>query len=155
MRALVRRRKVSRNLSCSSFDSENKLDVIIRTDVHCSWGHTVKLCAPTLQLSYPIQTAMTSGSSVTLGIPSSIGHYQNERGAGSESIPQWRLGSFGGTGFERGQAKMPRQYNCCVAGCTNSHNCSVAAFLLCICTCLVPPNDPKCLCVRDCDPVFW
>ena len=24
------------------------------------------------------------------------------------------------------QAKMPRQYNCCVPGCTNSHNCSAA-----------------------------
>ena len=37
----------------------------------------------------------------------SIGHYQNERKAGSESIPQRRLGSFGGAGFERGQEKMP------------------------------------------------
>ena len=28
------------------------------------------------------------------------------------------------------KVKMPRQYNCCVPGCTNSHNCCDAAFLL-------------------------
>ena len=43
---------------------------------------------------------------------------------------------------------MPREYNCCVPGCTNSHNCTGAAFLL------VPPNDPKCLCVADSDPTI-
>ena len=60
----------------------------------------------------------------------SLVHHQNEKAAGSESIPQWHLGSFGRTRFERGQAEMPRQCNCCVPGCTNSHNCSNAAFLL-------------------------
>ena len=46
--------------------------------------------------------------------------------------------------IERGQAKLPRQYNCCVPGCTNSHSCRGAAFLLGIFTCPVPPNDPEC-----------
>ena len=63
-----------------------------------------------------------------------MGHYQTERGAGSEPIPQWRMGSFRGTNFERGQqAKMLQQCNCCGPGCTNSHNRSGAAFLLGIC----------------------
>ena len=43
-----------------------------------------------------------------------IGHYQSESEAGCESIPQWCLGSFGGTGFERGQANIPRQCNIAV-----------------------------------------
>ena len=40
---------------------------------------------------------------------------------------------------------MPRQYDCCVTGCTNSHNCSVVALLLGIFTALVPSNDSNCL----------
>ena len=58
----------------------------------------------------------------------------------------------------RKPAKMPWQYNCCVPGCTNSHNCRGAAFLLGIFACLVSPNDPKCLCVDHSDPgshSFW
>ena len=51
-----------------------------------------------------------------------LGYYQNEREAGSESIPQWRLGSFGGTGFERRQAKGAGQYHCCALGYTSDHN---------------------------------
>ena len=38
------------------------------------------------------------------------------------------------------------EYNCCVPGCTNNHNCSGAAFLLGVFACPVPPNDPKGLC---------
>ena len=38
---------------------------------------------------------------------------------------------------------MLRHYNCCVPGCTNSHNWSGAPFLLCIVTCLVPPNESQ------------
>ena len=34
-----------------------------------------------------------------------ISHYQNEREAGSESIPQGPLGLIEGTVYERGQAK--------------------------------------------------
>ena len=62
-------------------------------------------------------------------LTSCIDHYQNEREAGSESLPQLRLG---GTGFNRSikHEKMPRQYNWCVPGCANSHNCSGAAYLL-------------------------
>ena len=52
------------------------------------------------------------------------------------------------------QAKMLRQYNCCVPGCTNSLPCSAAVVLLGIFACPVPPNDPKCLCVADSDPRF-
>ena len=74
-------------------------------------------------------------------------------GSWGESIPPWRLGSFRGTGFERGQAKMQRQYNCRLPGCTNSHNGSGAACLLGISACPVPPNDPKCLCVADSNQV--
>ena len=55
--------------------------------------------------------------------------------------------------------KSQRQlYNCCVPGCTNSHNRSGAAFLRRIFAYPVPPNDPKCLCVADSDPgshSFW
>ena len=54
-------------------------------------------------------------------------------------------------------AKIPQQYNCCVPGSTNSHKCSRAAFWH-FCACPVPPNDPKCLCGTDFDPVshsFW
>ena len=35
-------------------------------------------------------------------------HYQNEREAGSESLPQCRLGSFGGAGFN--QASKQEKY---------------------------------------------
>ena len=71
-------------------------------------------------------------------------HYRNgawDRLEGQDSINQ-----------SINQAKMSSQYNCCVPGCTNSHNCSGVAFLLGICACPVPPNDPKCLCVADSDP---
>ena len=60
---------------------------------------------------------------------------KTSRRAGSKSIPQGRLGSFEGTWIEWWQAKMPGQDNCCVPGCTNSHNCSGAAFLFSIVTC--------------------
>ena len=46
----------------------------------------------------------------------------------------------------------------CLAAQTTHNNCSGAAFFLGIFTCLVPPNDPKCLCFPDSDPVshsFW
>ena len=59
-----------------------------------------------------------------------ISHCQNGRESGSESIPQWCMGLFGGTGFERGQAKRPRQYNCCAPGSTNRYTCSGLAMLL-------------------------
>ena len=60
----------------------------------------------------------------------------------------WRWDSIN----QSSKKKMPRQYNCCAPGCTNSHNCSVAAFLLAIFACPVSPNDPKRLCVADPDP---
>ena len=58
------------------------------------------------------------------------------------------------------RAKMPHRYNFCVPGCTNSHNCSDAAFLLVPAWILslvffpwpVPRNDPKCLRGTDSDP---
>ena len=77
-------------------------------------------------------------------------HYRNgarDRFEGQDSINQ-----------SINQAKMPRKYNCCVPGCTNSHNCNGAALLLGISVCPVPPNDPKCLFVADSDPgsySFW
>ena len=46
---------------------------------------------------YPVSTACQLSAN---------GRHQNEREAGSESIPQRCLGSFGGTEFEGGQAKM-------------------------------------------------
>ena len=54
---------------------------------------------------------------------------KNEQEVGSKSIPQRRLGTFGEPRFERGQAKMPHQHNCCVSRCTNSHKWSDAAIL--------------------------
>ena len=74
-----------------------------------------------------------------------IGHYKNEPPDGSKSISQWRLGTLGAKEFERGQAKIPRQYNCCVPGCRSSHNYSGVAFF----ACPVPPNDSKYFCVAD------
>ena len=69
----------------------------------------------------------------------------NLAGSRGESIPQWRSGSFGGTGFERGQANMPRQYNCYVPDCINIHSCSGTAFWLGTSACPVLPHDSKCL----------
>ena len=88
----------------------------------------------------------------------SIGYYKNERGAGSESIPRWRLGSLGGTESSENASKNAAAVQLLCTGCTNSHNCSGVTFLLGIFTCLVPPNNPKCPCVADSDPVshsFW
>ena len=59
-----------------------------------------------------------------------IGHYQHGWEPGSESATQRHLGSFGGAGQTKFQAKMPHHNNC---GCLCSQvqsNCTTVAFLL-------------------------
>ena len=82
-----------------------------------------------------------------------IGHYQNERVAGSDSQPQWRLWSFGGTGFNQ-PIHQSRKNAAAVHGSAVYLAAQTdAAFLLGVLACPVPPNDPKCLCVAYSDPV--
>ena len=62
-----------------------------------------------------------------------IVHYQNEREAGSVSLPQWCLGSFGGTGLNQQihqSSKNAAAVQLLCTGCTNSDSCCGAAFLL-------------------------
>ena len=47
------------------------------------------------------EAANTSNSCSVSWSLRGISHYQNEQKAGSDSLPQWRLGSFGGTGFNQ------------------------------------------------------
>ena len=67
-------------------------------------------------------------------------HYRNgawDRLEGQDSINQASK-----------QAKMQRQYNCCVLAAQTATIVVVGHFF----ACPVPPNDPKCLCVADSDP---
>ena len=103
----------------------------------CRWLASTKWrISQNLDWTYRVSNSAVFGwqcfATVTLAYVSVIviGHYQNEREAASESIPQRRLASFGRAGLERGHAKMLHRHNCCVCGRTNSHRNSDAAFLL-------------------------
>ena len=83
-----------------------------------------------------------------------IGHYQNKCGPVSESMA---LGIVWDR-IRRIRGKNAAAVQLLCTWLHNSHNCSVVAFLLGIFACLVPPNDPKYLCVADSDSVshsFW